>query len=155
MNGDDEHEGRLRTVPHRRAAVAAPLRSASRRGLASAGLSLLLLVAACSTIRIPVIEPNGRGEVGEASWYGQRHQGQRTASGERYDRFAMTAAHPDLSFGTRVRVKNLENGKSVVVRINDRGPFVRGRIIDLSYAAARTLGMTADGVARVRIEPLN
>lgn len=155
MNGDDEHEGRLRPVPHRGAGVAAPLCSVARRGLASAGLSLLLLVAACSTIRVPVIGPNGRGEVGEASWYGRRHQGLRTASGERYDRFAMTAAHPDLSFGTRVRVKNLENGKSVVVRINDRGPFVRGRIIDLSYAAARTLGMTADGVARVRIEPLN
>ena len=74
------------------------------------------------------------------------------ASGEIYDMYKLTAAHRDLPFGTYVRVTNLSNGKKVVVRINDRGPFKRGRIIDLSYAAARKIGMVKDGSTRVRIE---
>jgi rare lipoprotein A len=121
------------------------------------GASLLLLVAGCSTIG-RVVEPSGSGlggsQIGNASWYGRRHQGLRTASGERYDEYAMTAASPVLPLGTRARVKNLENGRSVVVRVNDRGPFVDGRIIDVSYAAARALGMVGDGVARVKVIPL-
>jgi peptidoglycan lytic transglycosylase len=80
--------------------------------------------------------------------------GRRTASGERFDPAALTAAHRELPFGTRLRVTNLDNGRSVTVRINDRGPFAQGRILDLSFAAARELGMLRSGVARVRIEVL-
>lgn len=87
---------------------------------------------------------------GLAVWYGPGFHGRRTASGERYDMYALTAAHPSLPFGTRVRVTNLKNGKSVVVRINDRGPFGGRYIIDLSYAAAKTLG--ALSATRVRVE---
>jgi rare lipoprotein A len=97
--------------------------------------------------------PSGEA-VGFASWYGARHAGRRTASGERFDPDALTAAHRTLPFGSRVRVTNLDNGRSVVVRINDRGPFADGRILDLSEAAARAIGMTASGVARVRLELL-
>lgn len=91
---------------------------------------------------------------GWASWYGPGFHGNRSASGERYNQNALTAAHRSLPFGTRVRVTNLNTGVSVVVRINDRGPFVRGRIIDLSAAAARMLGMMGSGVAPVSIEVL-
>ena len=87
---------------------------------------------------------------GLAVWYGPGFHGRRTASGERYDMYALTAAHPSLPFGTRVRVTNLKNGKSVVVRINDRGPFGGRYIIDLSYAAAKTIG--ALSATRVRVE---
>ncbi len=90
-------------------------------------------------------------EVGVASYYGRAHDGRRTASGEIFDMNEMTAAHRSLPFGTRVRVTNLANGRQAVVRINDRGPFRRGRIIDLSYAAARKLGLVRRGVARVRV----
>ena len=88
---------------------------------------------------------------GKASWYGDAHHGKKTASGEAYDMEEMTAAHRSLPFGTRVRVTNLANGKSVVVRINDRGPFVSGRVIDLTRGAARELGMIEEGVADVRL----
>ena len=90
-------------------------------------------------------------DMGMASYYADRLQGRRTACGERYDRAAFTAAHRQLPFGTRVRVVRLDNGQSVDVRINDRGPFVKGRVIDLSYAAARELGMLQAGVVEVRI----
>lgn len=90
--------------------------------------------------------------VGMASYYGRKFQGRRTASGERYDMRAMTAAHPFLKFGTRVEVTNLKNGRKVRVRINDRGPFIKGRIIDLSYAAARKIGLVSAGVAKVRVK---
>jgi rare lipoprotein A len=89
---------------------------------------------------------------GTASWYGTRHQGRLTASGERFDARAFTAAHRSLPFGTILRVTNLANGETVKVRVNDRGPYVRGRTLDLSTAAAKALGITKDGVARVRIE---
>jgi len=89
--------------------------------------------------------------VGLASWYGQRHQGQATASGEIFDTKKLTAAHRTLPFGTRLRVTNAENGRSVVVRVNDRGPWVKDRVLDVSMAAARVLGMIGDGVARVEI----
>ena len=90
-------------------------------------------------------------EEGEASWYGRRFHGRRTASGERFDMTALTAAHPWLPFGTRVRVRHVETGAEVEVRINDRGPFRGARIIDLSRAAARALGLAAAGAARVRL----
>lgn len=93
----------------------------------------------------------GPAEEGIASWYGKKYHGRRTSSGERYDMHAMTAAHPSLPFGTVVRVTNLRNGKAVQVTINDRGPFLKGRVIDLSYAAAKELGMVRDGVVPVRV----
>jgi rare lipoprotein A len=91
---------------------------------------------------------------GVASYYGYDGSGNRTASGQRFNPEGMTAAHRHLPFGTKVRVTNTRNGRSVVVRINDRGPFIRGRVIDLSVAAARILGMMGSGVAPVRIEVL-
>jgi rare lipoprotein A len=91
---------------------------------------------------------------GIASWYGPRFDGRTTASGERFDEDALTAAHETLALGTRVRVTNLRNGRSVVVRINDRGPHYRGRSIDLSRGAAARLGMIHPGTAPVRIEVL-
>jgi rare lipoprotein A len=94
-------------------------------------------------------------EEGMASFYGAERHGRRTASGARFDAEAMTAAHPTLPFGTRVRVTNLANGKSIVVRITDRGPFRRGRIIDVSRHAARKLGFLRDGTARVRVQVLS
>ncbi|MGE5326968.1 MAG: septal ring lytic transglycosylase RlpA family protein [Deltaproteobacteria bacterium] len=93
-----------------------------------------------------------QGEEGIASWYGHPFHGRPTASGEIYSMYAMTAAHRTLPFGTQVRVHDLDNGKSVDVRINDRGPFVEGRIIDLSYSAAQAMGM--NGIAHVRLEIL-
>jgi rare lipoprotein A len=92
--------------------------------------------------------------IGLASWYGGKHHGGPTASGERFNMRDLTAAHRRLPFGTRVRVTNLRNDKSVTVRINDRGPYSRGRIIDLSWAAARALDMIEAGVVRVRVEVL-
>lgn len=89
-------------------------------------------------------------ETGRASWYALPG---RTASGEQMDATALTAAHPSLPFGSRVKVANLDNGRTVVVRINDRGPFAKNRIIDLSKAAAKELGMIAAGVARVEVSP--
>ncbi|SNR83181.1 septal ring lytic transglycosylase RlpA family protein [Desulfurobacterium atlanticum] len=93
-------------------------------------------------------------EIGIASWYGPNFHGKKTASGEVYNMYEMTAAHKSLPLGTYVKVINLENGKSVVVKINDRGPFVPGRIIDLSYAAAKKLGVVAKGTAKVKIVAL-
>ena len=123
------------------------------RRLGSLAVSLSLLLGACSA-RLPgtLTVPRGA-QVGQATWYGKRHEGRRTASGERFDADAMTAAHPTAPFGTRLKVTNLKNGKSVVVRVNDRGPFGGGRIIDLSSAAARALGITR-GVGRVKVERL-
>ena len=128
-----------------------------RRGSWAAGLGLLLLPA-CAGAPSPNAEPGpvtvGWRQEGEASWYGKKFHGRRTASGEIYDMHELTAAHPTLPFGARVKVVRLESGRSVVVRINDRGPFKKGRIIDLSRKAARKLGMVKEGVARVRIRVL-
>lgn len=88
--------------------------------------------------------------LGRASWYGRGHHGRLTANGERFDMNALTAAHRTLPFGTRLHIVNLNNDRAVEVRINDRGPYVPGRIIDLSYAAARALGGVATGVIPVR-----
>jgi len=89
---------------------------------------------------------------GRASWYGNYHQGQKTASGEPYDMNQLTAAHRSLPFGSVVRVTDVKSGKSVKVRINDRGPRAKNRVIDLSAQAARALGITDHGVAQVKIE---
>jgi rare lipoprotein A len=101
----------------------------------------------------------GRGiftvQEGVLSWYGAQFHDRKTASGERFDSGAFTMAHPKLPFGTMVRVTNLRNGRSVVVRVNDRGPFVGARIADLSQAAASEIGMMRKGVARARIEVLD
>ncbi len=91
-------------------------------------------------------------QVGTASWYGDFFQGKQTASGEPYDMNDLTAAHPTLPLGTFVKVTNLRNGKAVVVRINDRGPVVDGRIIDVSYNAARALGFKERGLQKVRLD---
>ena len=91
-------------------------------------------------------------KIGQASWYGQEFDRRLTASGERFDPVLLTGAHRTLPLGSRVRVTNLHNGRSVLVTINDRGPYSGQREIDLSYGAARVLGMLARGVARVRIE---
>jgi rare lipoprotein A len=91
-------------------------------------------------------------EYGEASWYGPGFEGKETASGETFDQNRLTAAHLSLPLGIEVKVTNLENGKSVKVEVNDRGPYVRGRAIDLSKAAARKLDMVDEGTALVRIE---
>jgi rare lipoprotein A len=102
--------------------------------------------------KIPAPPQSTITETGLASWYGSRHHGKRTASGEIFNQDKFTAAHRTLPWGTRVKVTNLANGKSVEVRINDRGPFSKGRIIDLSRAAARSLGMVEQGITTVRIE---
>ncbi|NTV99281.1 MAG: septal ring lytic transglycosylase RlpA family protein [Chlorobiaceae bacterium] len=92
---------------------------------------------------------------GKASYYGKQFHGRKTASGEYFNFRNFTAAHRTLAFGTNVKVINLENGKAVIVRINDRGPFMKGRIIDISTAAAKEIGLVSQGTANVRIEAYN
>ncbi len=134
------------------------------RAITLATLATLLL-AGCTT-REPVERPPASAPTpapakatysaeGLASFYGKRHHGKRTANGETFDQHAMTAAHRTLPFGTWVRVTHLASGRSVEVRINDRGPYGRGRIIDLSHKAATELGIVRQGVSRVRIEQLD
>jgi len=121
-------------------------------------LCLLLFLAACAPRKEISFEPLGDGksfrykEIGIASWYGKEYHGRNTSNGEVYNMYALTAAHPTLPFHTLVRVTNLENGKGVEVRINDRGPFVEGRVIDLSYTGAQTIEMLGKGTARVAVE---
>lgn len=114
-----------------------------------------LFLAASAALALAI--PAGPAAANYASWYGvgDGYHGQRTASGETFNTYALTAAHPYLPFGTRVRVTNLRNGRSVVVRINDRGPYVGGRVIDLSYAAAQAIGMVSAGEAPVSIRVVN
>ena len=120
-------------------------------------LPLALLLQACGSkpavlpISGPVIVS---AQQGKASYYGARHHGRKTASGERFNKNALTAAHRTLPFGTLVRVTNLNNQQSIIVRINDRGPFTKGRIIDLSEQAAREINMIRAGVAQVKVEQL-
>jgi rare lipoprotein A len=111
----------------------------------------LLLLALLATGCLTAGGEEGNTESGIASWYGDRFHGRPTAGGEPFNMHALTAAHPSLPFGTVVEVENLENGRTVRVRINDRGPFVDGRIIDLSRAAAQRIGMLGTGVARVTL----
>jgi rare lipoprotein A len=116
-------------------------------------LLVLSLTCGCAHHRRESITPRIKPvEVGWASWYGKDFHGRRTASGAVYDMYQLTAAHQTLPLGTSAMVTHLDNGRSVMVTINDRGPFVKGRIIDLSYAAAQALGMVEEGVAKVRLE---
>lgn len=92
--------------------------------------------------------------VGVASYYGKEFGGRRTANGERFNPAGLTAAHRSLPFGTKLQVTNLRNGKTVVVRVTDRGPFARGRVLDLSYGAARAVGMVSSGTAKVKFATL-
>lgn len=125
----------------------------NRTGAACLALVLLCLVAGCGTTGGP---RRGAGAFeGKASWYGPGFNGKSTASGEKFKQSAMTAAHPNLPFGSVVRVTNLRNGKTVKVRINDRGPFVRGRVIDLSRGAAKKIDMIEAGVVPVRVDVLS
>jgi rare lipoprotein A len=140
----------------------------------AAVLALALLFGACSqSARMAPAEPGplpaqaaaGKGgqarasigydQIGMASWYGGRHHGRRTASGTRFDMEALTAAHRSLPFGTVVLVENLANGRSIELRITDRGPYLEGRIIDLSLAAARRLGLEQQGVGLVGLTILS
>jgi len=124
----------------------------SGAGLLGSALAIILLVMLpCSGCRTAGPTPPGGSERGLASWYGEPFHGRQTASGEVYDMHLMTAAHKELPFHTLVEVVNLDNGKKTVVRINDRGPFIRGRIIDVSYEAAQRLGMIGPGTARVEL----
>jgi len=134
-------------------------RSSRRRRLVLGLGTLLALFSgfACGGGARPVTAPTAAAKIGDhetgyASWYGPDYHGRQTASGERYNMFELTAAHRTLPFGTLVKVDNLENNLSVVVKINDRGPFVRGRIIDLSYRAAREIQCSRSGMVKVRIE---
>lgn len=132
--------------------------------LGAAVLAVALLVGACATPAPPASaqirqtdaapERPGYSEVGLASWYGKPYHGRQTASGRIYNMFELTAAHRTLPFGTRVRVTNLENGRTVVLTITDRGPFVSGRVIDVSLRAAQELRFQNKGLARVRVESI-
>ena len=102
----------------------------------------------------PIVDAQGYNEEGLASWYGKDFHGRKTSNGETYDMYAMTAAHKILPMNVFLKVTNLGNGRSAVVRVNDRGPFVKSRIIDLSYSAAKQLGVVGPGTAPVRIEAL-
>lgn len=156
--GDHLHSGpsmrqtASRDVP--RYAGRSTTRGACRYLMLSACLLMVLLLSACTSFASNRAEVSAVGEEGLASYYSDRRRGRKTASGDRYNRRAMTAAHRTLPFGTRVRVRDLETGREVTVRINDRGPFVKGRIIDLSRAAAERLGLIQRGVGRVRVTTL-
>ncbi len=122
-----------------------PHRSRRPRGFLALAILALALPFGAARANVTVQE-------GLVSWYGAQFHDRPTASGELFDSGAMTMAHPTLPFGTRVRVTNLRNGRSVVLRVNDRGPFVGSRIADLSEAAATALGMLRRGIAKARIE---
>jgi len=124
-------------------------------------ITIVTLALACGLVGVagfPSIararSPRKTAATGRASWYGPGFAGRATANGERFDPAGLTAAHRDLPFGTPVRVTNLHNGRTVVVTINDRGPYVKGRLLDVSLGAARALGMLRRGVASVLIQPL-
>ena len=113
-------------------------------------LPAVVLISCASAPKYQYV-PTGK-QTMVASWYGPKFHGRRTASGEIFDMYRLTAAHKTLPFGTKLRVINPENGRSVVVKINDRGPFVRGRDLDLSYEAAKRIGLISKGTARVYVE---
>lgn len=124
-----------------------------RRSVFLCGAAALLMLTTQSHADLPGGK-DGRAfhQVGMASWYGPGFHGRKTASGERFNQNKLTAAHRKLPLGSEVKVTNLENGRSITVEINDRGPYKKGRVLDLSKAAAKKLGMVEDGVAKVRIE---
>lgn len=138
-------------------ALGSPPMAAFTRNTAVAGVAfLVLLTSACGPKKRPVVRaiprPVGWTETGIASWYGHPYHGRRAANGEVYDMYKHTAAHQTLPFETWVRVLNLDTNRTSEVRITDRGPFVKGRIIDLSRVAAEQIGMIGSGIAKVRIE---
>ena len=113
---------------------------------------LICIVAIFLGLNLIAILSDRYAQAGVASWYGEEFRGKKTANGEIYDPDKLTAAHRSLPFGTLVKVTDLSNNRQVIVRINDRGPYKRGRIIDLSLGAARRLGMVKKGLARVKIK---
>lgn len=117
--------------------------------------SLTLSMTSANAIAKTTNQKNYSNQSGWASWYGRQFHGRLTANGERFNMHGMTAAHKTLPLGCTVRVTNKDNGKSVVVKINDRGPFVGNRVLDLSYAASKALGFTDNGLAKVHIEVLS
>src|SRR5713101_8048228 len=140
------------------------------RGHIAHTLATVLLVVSLGAAQRPASSESGKNQnrvlpgkaartkpyqIGTASWYGSYFQGRATASGEPYDMYDLTAAHPTLPLGSWVRVTNLRNGRAVVVRVNDRGPIVPGRIIDLSYGAAQALQFKQRGLQRVRLDLVN
>jgi rare lipoprotein A len=112
-------------------------------------------IPAVAASAVPIADMETEIDGGMASYYGNELAGNRTANGERFDPGQLTAAHRTLPFGSKVRVTNMSNGDSVIVRINDRGPFSHGRVIDVSHAAAREIGMHRSGTARVKLVLLN
>lgn len=120
----------------------------SRRFLVALAIIALPVLAQASDMRVEI-------GTGTASYYGKELHGNRTANGERFDANALTAAHRSLPFGSRVAVTNLANGQEVIVRVNDRGPWSKNRIMDISYGAARQIGMHRSGTATVRLELLD
>ena len=130
------------------------IRFISRRLLLYAGLVTVLVLQGCAA-RVPHTTDSrwiGFSESGKASYYAMKFQFRRTASGERLNNLLLTAAHKTLPFGTRVRVTNVKNGRPVVVTINDRGPFIKGRIIDLTNAAFAKIASIDQGIVKVKIE---
>ena len=137
----------------------------SDRTIRFTGRTLLLVAVACSVSMLAVAGDHGAAaktpaakshhwlQFGVASWYGTKFQGKKTATGERFDMNSLTCAHPSLPLGSWIRVTNLHNRKSIFVRVNDRGPVVDNRIIDLSYAAAHAVGL--GGIGRVKLEAVN
>lgn len=145
-------EEQIRKLPHLK--IMAHNLGSTSRVLILLALSVLSVSPAIGdrlTIRSKAASPSPT-ETGIASYYGTKYHGRPTASGEVFNMHELTAAHPRLSFGTRVKVTHLANHKSVTVRINDRGPFVKGRVIDLSQAAANELQMVNSGLAAVKLE---
>jgi rare lipoprotein A len=136
----------------------------NRLSFALLTLSFLLFLGGCHKQRVVATLPIGSAppnvilppdeKIGLASWYGDPYHGRRTSNGETYNKYGMTAAHRTLPFDTMVKVNNLENGRNVKVRINDRGPFKDNRVIDLSYAAAKEINMIGPGTAKVSLEVL-
>ncbi len=113
---------------------------------------ILLILILSLFMPLSSYSSEGYPQYGKASWYGGKFHGRKTASGERFNKYEFTAAHSKLPFETIIRVTNLRNGKEVYVRINDRGPFIRGRVLDLSLASAEALNFNRRGVIRVKIE---
>ena len=145
-----------RARPARR--IPRALRAARPAALAVCLVAGLALIAAasCAAKTAPrSMTPSGKAQRGMASWYGPKFHGRTTANGERYNMMDLTAAHKTLPFGTFVHVTNRANNKTIVVRINDRGPFVHGRIIDLSYAAAKVIGASSTGVVDVEVRVMD
>jgi rare lipoprotein A len=159
MSREHARNGRnaLRWLPrHRGGCILLPMKR-RRYNLVISQIVIMIAGACAGRPRVTPVAPAPAVviESGTASWYGPGFNGKATASGEIYDQNALTAAHKTLALGTRVRVTNLQNGRSVDVRINDRGPFVGNRIIDLSYAAAKSIDMVDAGIAQVRLEMLS